>query len=217
LSDGLSVKAGFDWRTSVGDVFYGNPNNPRNLAAERAGPSYPARQFYMNYIFDVPLQRAPWFRQRTSPFAQGLIKGWRLSGVTHIHNGNRFTVFSSGDPNNDSVPDDRPDRIASGAIADPTIDAWFDTSALASPPAFGYGNAGRNILRGPGFVNWDLSVIKQTRILDGDLIELRVELFNAFNHVNFETPNNVFDTSLFGKVFGAHRSREIEVALRYSF
>ncbi len=55
LSNGMSLKSGFDWQVSLGDTFYGNPSNPRNLAAERAQSDYPpARQLYLNYIIDLP-------------------------------------------------------------------------------------------------------------------------------------------------------------------
>ena len=67
------------------------------------------------------------------------------------------------------------------------------------------------------YQNWDVSLIKQTHFADGQMVEFRVELFNAFNHVNFDLPYSVFGTSSFGKIFGARRAREIEVALRYSF
>ena len=60
-------------------------------------------------------------------------------------------------------------------------------------------------------------MIKQTRLSNGDFVELRVQLFNAFNHVNFRRPNAVYGNTLFGKIFGARHAREIEVALKYSF
>ncbi len=220
LSEGLSIKSGFDWQASMGDVFYGNPSNPRNLAAERAPSDYPpARQFYLNYIVDLPFGKSGRFGRDVGALGQGLISGWRMSGITRIQDGYRFSVLSSGDPNNDGIPDDRPDRLGNGSL-DPSarsIDRWFNTLDFAAPAPYSYGNSGRNILVGPAFVNWDLSVIKQTRFSDGNLIELRVELFNAFNQVNFEIPNAVYGTSVFGKIFGAYRAREIELALRYSF
>ena len=52
---------------------------------------------------------------------------------------------------------------------------------------------------------------------DGGLVEFRVQLFNAFNHTNFETPDSTFGTSNFGTIFEAKRAREIEIALKYSF
>ena len=98
-----------------------------------------------------------------------------------------------------------------------SVDMWFPVDDFAEPEAYSFGNSGRNILRRPGYHAWDISLIKQTRLVNGDLVELRVELFNAFNQVNFRQPNAVVGTSLFGKIFGAHRSREIEVALKFSF
>jgi hypothetical protein len=49
------------------------------------------------------------------------------------------------------------------------------------------------------------------------MLEFRVQLFNAFNNTNFDRPSSTMDTDLFGKIFGAGESREIEVALKYSF
>ena len=98
-----------------------------------------------------------------------------------------------------------------------SVDQWFAVSDFAAPQDYAFGNSGRNILTGPGYHNWDVSIIRQARLSDRNLFEFRVELFNAFNHVNFEEPYGVLGTSLFGKVFGARRAREIEVALRYNF
>ncbi|HRR55808.1 MAG TPA: hypothetical protein P5057_02495, partial [Acidobacteriota bacterium] len=84
-------------------------------------------------------------------------------------------------------------------------------------PAYGFGNSGRNILLGPPYQSWDISVIKNRQLKDGERLELRVELFNAFNHVNFDAPDTEYGSDLFGKVFGAGRAREIEVALKYTF
>ena len=49
------------------------------------------------------------------------------------------------------------------------------------------------------------------------MFELRVQLFNAFNHANLFNPNVTVGTSVFGKIFGADRSREIEIAVKYTF
>jgi hypothetical protein len=126
----------------------------------------------------------------------------------------------AGDPNNDGVRGDRPDRIASGElpVSQRSIDRWFDTGAFVAPPQYGFGNCGRNILAGPGKHNWDISFIKRTQVSrEGNMVELRVQLFNAFNHANFNNPNTTVGTSLFGKIFGADRAREIEIAVKYTF
>jgi hypothetical protein len=219
LSSGFSLRSGFEWNRFLGDNFYGDPSNPRNLKAERAPVSWvPRKRFFVNYIIDLPFHKVGQFAE-TSGWVGRVFDGWRLSGITEIRNGRYFSVTTPGDPNNDGVYGDRPNRIGPG-VADSSsrsIDRWFATEDFTAAPEYGFGDSGRNILLGPGYQAWDVSVIKQTRLSDGDLLEFRVEFFNAFNNVNFDNPNSEFGTSLFGKVFGAARAREIELALKYSF
>ena len=220
FADGFALKSGFNWASFIGDLFYGNPSNPRDLAAERAPSDWlPSRRFYLNYLYDLPFGRGGKIGSGVGPLVDGLIGGWRLSGITSLQDGTRYNPLLSGDYNNDGISGDRPDRLGSGVLAESerSVDQWFATDDFAAQPSYTFGNAGRNILVGPSYANWDLSLVKQARFSDGSLVEFRVELFNAFNHANFELPYAVLGTSSFGKIFGAHRAREIEVALRYSF
>ena len=212
LADGFSLRTDFNWSRAINDRFR-RPGNPRNLAAERALSSFePPRRLTINYIWELP------FEVRSSPrWVRALLGGWRLSGITRIQSGRPFSVLLSGDRNNDGLSGDRPDRVDSGRTAFvPSVDEWFDTAAFADPLA-DFGNAGRNILYAPGRHIWDVSLSKQARISDSDILEVRIEFFNAFNHVNFGRPDTTFGTSVFGAVFGAGRAREIEIALKYSF
>ncbi|PYV15593.1 MAG: hypothetical protein DMG07_09435, partial [Acidobacteria bacterium] len=220
LTSGVSLKSGFTWSRTLNDLYRGYPSNPRDLRAER-GPAYytPAREFFLNYIVELPFGRGGKLLRNPGGCLQALIGGWRFSGVTHIQDGVPFDVSLPGDSNNDGLSKDRPDRLGSGRL-DPaarSINSWFAVADFAEPPAYSFGNSGRNILVGPAYQNWDVSLIKQTRFADGQMVEFRVELFNAFNHVNFDLPYSVFGTSSFGEIFGARRAREIELALRYSF
>ncbi len=219
LSRGLAFNSGFEWNRVLDDNFYMNPSNPRNLDAEKATATwFPQRGFFLNYIIDLPIGSGRWL-SGTSSWSQYLLDGWRLSGITHIRDGRFFSARMPGDPNNDGVSGDRPNRIGPGNLdsSERSVDMWFNPLDFAEPPAYGFGDAGRNILMAPGYHAWDVSVIKQTRLSDGDVLEFRVEFFNAFNQVNFERPESDFGTSVFGKIFGAERAREIEVALKYSF
>ncbi len=218
LSRGISFTSGLDWGRGFSDAIEEDPSNPRNLRAERASFGEPSLDFFLNYILDLPCcyERAAgpgssWFFR--------LLDGWRLAGITRFQSGSPFTVQMPGDVNNDGLDADRPDRVGPGTIPKSArnIDQWFDTSAFTAPSAFGFGNAGRNILPGPGYQNWDLSLIKGTRFPNGHRLEFRLELFNAFNKANFEDPETTWGTSSFGQIFGAKRAREIEIALKYSF
>ncbi len=213
LVDGFSLRSGFDWTRSISDLVSTWLSNPRDIAAERSVSSRrPLRSGYLNYIFDLPVN-----------FRAGLfgsfISGWRLSGITQFRDGKPFSVWLSGDFNNDGVGGDRPLRVADGSLsaAQASIDAWFDTSAFIEPEAFQFGDSGRNILIAPGHQTWDIALSKTTEVSDGHQVELRVEFFNAFNRANFDRPSRILGTSEFGKIFGADRAREIEFALKYSF
>lgn len=218
LAGGISVRSEFGWDREIDDDYEGRPSNPRNLKAEK-GPNDWNRSlnFELAYIYDLPFGR-----ERTFPlpydWLDWIVGGWRLSGITEWSSGRFLTVWVPGDPNNDGLGGDRPNLTGDPSLeSGQSIDAWFDTSVFAAPPPFGFGNAGRGIVQGPAEQTWDISLIKSVPIRDGELLQFRVELFNAFNHVNFDDPNSAFGTSVFGKIFGAGRAREIELALKYSF
>ncbi len=221
FSGGFSIDTGFSWTRTFSDSFPGNPNNVRNLRAERAPVSYqPNRRFSLRYILDLPFGPGrPLGGDIRNSWMQRVVSGWRLTGITSIQDGTPFTVYCAGDLNNDGLSGERPDRVGSGRLSadEQSIDRWFATEHFVDPEPYSFGDAGPSILPGPPYSNWDLSIIKQTRFSDGKQVELRVELFNAFNHVNFDLPEAVLGNSTFGKIFGAGRAREIEVALKYSF
>ena len=210
---GLALRSGFDWTRSLSDRIFFSVSNPRDLAAERAASSgRPLRRGYLNYILDLPVNfKAGLFGS--------LVSGWRLSGITQFQDGDPFSVILSGDFNNDGVTGDRPVRLADGNLPaeQRSVDEWFDTSAFVEPDDFQCGDSGRNILTGPGLQTWDIALSKTTGVLDGHQVEFRVEFFNAFNRANFDRPERALGNSTFGKIFGADRAREIEIALKYSF
>ncbi len=217
FSKGFSINSGWIWSKTMTNYHYGEPNNPWDLAAENGPVSWgPGKRFYLRYIIDIPAHFIfPW--RTNASFYKWILDGWRLSGITDINEGRPFTVTVDSDPNNDGVYGDRPDRIGSGVLSSPTVDQWFNTADFVAAKPYTFGNSGRGILKGPGHQSWDISVIKQTRLNQGDMVELRIALFNAFNNVNLDNPNSNFSNDSFGTIFGADRAREIEVALKYSF
>jgi hypothetical protein len=217
FSKGFSLNSGMIWNKILTTYHWGDPNNPRDLASEKGSASWqPEKRFYLRYIIDIPAHFIfPW--RTNASLYKWLLDGWRLSGITDINGGRPFTVVESSDPNNDGVYGDRPDRIGSGEISSPNPDQWFNTADFVAAQPYSFGNSGRGILKGPGHQTWDISVIKQTRLNQGDIVELRIALFNAFNNVNFDNPVANINDDSFGTIFGADRAREIEVALKYSF
>ena len=229
LTGAFSLQAAFHWNRAISDGWgwgFVNPNNPRNLAAERSLWGFsPTRVFTLDYILDLPIGRDRLISTRWAGRLAQIFEGWRISGITRIEGGFPFNPEIFGDPNNDGVWGDRPNRIGSGILPSSkrSVDKWFETSDFEVPDLSGpnpqwFGNSGRNILMTPGSTTWDISILKRTRISkDGNMLEFRIQFFNAFNHVNFQQPGNFLNTPTFGVISGAENAREIEIALKYTF
>ena len=112
----------------------------------------------------------------------------------------------------------RPHRTGSGKIDDGDPSRWFDTSAFVSPPALTYGNAGRNILYGPGRTNLDFSIFKDFRITEKYRVQFRTEFFNLTNTPQFDLPNATIGTSSAGTISGiVGIPRQIQFGLKVVF
>jgi Carboxypeptidase regulatory-like domain len=158
---------------------------------------------------------------------EALYGGWEVAGAIYLRSGLPFTVtqtqgvLSTGTGN-------RPNQVCSGKLSNPTIDQWFDTSCFV-PPAdttATYGATPRNGMRGPGQVDVDASLIKNTRFGHVEN-EFRIEAFNIFNHPQFAQPNGQIGNSLVGRItamlassscaFCGTTERQIQLALKVKF
>ena len=128
-----------------------------------------------------------------------LLGGWQVSAVASVHSGLPFTpmlAFDNADVQS-LLTAERPDLVGNpdtgvcpnGARVG-TPSCWFNPGAFAVPPAGQFGNAGRNILRGPGFAQFDAALHKDFAITDRGKITVGVEAYNLFNHPNFGVPSN---------------------------
>src|SRR5262249_28942007 len=118
----------------------------------------------------------------------------------------------------------RPDRLKEGNLAERDVALWFDTSfntadaAWATPRQFTYGNAGRNILRGPGRTNFNFSVFKEVALTERARLQFRSEFFNLFNHPQFDLPNTTIGSPSAGRITATVGTpRDIQFSLRASF
>jgi outer membrane receptor protein involved in Fe transport len=148
--------------------------------------------------------------------------GWQIGAITTFQDGPSLTPSSFGVPFVGSHANLLGDpNLPRGAR---TIDRWFDVSKLANPAPGQLGNAGKGVIRGSGNNRWDIVVSKFFRITEQHRVEFRAELFNAFNHPQFDDPvvtsgNN----SLAGKITSAsdfgftQTERVIQLGLKYSF
>jgi hypothetical protein len=128
-----------------------------------------------------------------------LLGDWQLSAVANFHSGLPFTpvlAFDNADIQSLLITE-RPNLVGNpyaGACPDGakvgTPSCWFNPGAFAVPPAGQFGNAGRNILRGPGFAQFDLALHKDFAIGKRRKFTVGAEAYDLFNHPNFGVPSN---------------------------
>lgn len=149
--------------------------------------------------------------------------GWQLNGILTLSDGLPFDLSS---PNTTNCCSSRPDRLGNGSLPDDqrTIDRWFDTSAFREPGFLQFGNAGRNILQGPGTKQIDFSVFKKFVFREGRWLEFRAESFNLFNTPQFNSPNGNLGSPAVGRITSAgspislqRTSRQIQFGLKLYF
>jgi hypothetical protein len=98
-----------------------------------------------------------------------------------------------------------------------TIMKWFDTTIFSNPPLGTFGTEGRNILRGPSFQNWDLSVSKVAKIRERFTLNVRGDMFNIWNHTQWLAVGSSLGSATFGQVTTARYPRYVQLSMRLSF
>jgi hypothetical protein len=153
------------------------------------------------------------------PWKQNMfIRGWQLAGSGIAHTGTPFTPQVSN-ANLNLGQATRPNRIAKGSLANPTVGDWYNLAAFPQIPmgGFGYGNSGRNILDAPGLIALNLALYRNFTIREKSNLQFRWEVFNALNHTNLGVPVVNVNAPNAATIVSAGASRQMQVALRYSF
>jgi len=220
-SNGLSLIASYTLAKSIDDSssdFGTGYLDEYNLRLERAVSNFDCRhRLSVGYVYDLPFGKGKTLSP-ANPFLQYVVSGWEASGIVTLQSGSPFTVTSGYDTANTGSGGQRPNRIASGNLNNPTINEWFDTSAFVLNAPYTWGNSGRNILYTDGLQVWDASVLRNFRIREGMRLQFRGEFFNALNHPDFGTPVRTLSSSNFGMVFGTRNAPRIgQVALKFIF
>lgn len=191
------------------------PQDARNLGAW-AGPSdFDTRhRLVAELVFELPF--GPGKRWGSSGVPGVLLREWLVSGIYTARSGRPFTV-TQGSNNVGQLATGLPNRVGSGEGAR-TVDNWFDARAFQAVPSGTFGDSGRNILRGPGWQTFDLSV--QRRIQAGKRVRavLRWDVFNAFNRANFGLPDANLSSRTVGTITTlAGDPRIMQFSLRVEF
>lgn len=224
VSQGLSLLGNYAWSKGLNNFAplgaYSSNTNPFNRAFDY-GPSADDLTNVIKFsgVYQFPHANFPGLVDR-------LLNGWSLSSILTWQGGFPFSVFSGYDNSFSAVYEDRPDFTGTNiheAELSPSrphgqlISEWFNTSLFAPNQVGTFGNVGKNFLRGPGFFNTDLALLKDTKISERVSLQFRAEFFNAFNNVNFNNPDSTLTDSAFGQILSAQDPRILQFALKLLF
>ena len=175
-------------------------------------------RFTTSFVWEVPAFR------RAGGLTRSLLGGWQLNGILLFQSGAPFSVTAGTNRSLSGGAGDRADLIGSGSVATygdqsrgQYIKKYFDTSRFALPALGTFGTAGRNILQGPGYADIDMSAFKSFRITESKSVTLRWEVFNLFNHPNFNNPSGNFSSAVFGQITSAKDPRIMQVGMKFIF
>ncbi|MBI3693511.1 MAG: TonB-dependent receptor [Acidobacteria bacterium] len=234
--EGLTFLASYTFARDIND--FSGPNggafnaginqsvqNVYNLRAERSigGFNIPHR-FVFSYNYELPFGQGQRFLD-SAKWWNLLLGGWQINGITTLQSGGPVAMGAVPNTCNCINPGGldsglRPNRLKDGRLpaSERSLQRYFDTSAFSAPAPYTFGNSEKNLLLGPGLVNFDFSALKRFR-LGGDRrnLEFRSELFDLFNTPQFASPSAILGTPQFGRITAARSARVIQMALKLYF
>jgi hypothetical protein len=233
FSKGLAALVSYTWSKSIDDAsnFFssaGDPNFPQNssnLRAERGRSNFDVRhRLSASYSYDLPFGKGRQFLADEG-WASTILSGWQTFGVVTVQSGRPFTVALLSELDNSGTgrsilgfgANDRPNVVGNPNVANRSAGQWFNQSAFAFPVPGTFGNAGRNILEGPGYTNVNVSLVKNTALSERFNLQLRAEVFNLFNHPNLNLPDNFLGSPTFGQITSARDPRHIQFGVKLLF
>jgi hypothetical protein len=218
----LQVLAGYTYSKALDNssgygeqVNFMNPKSSIGLSAFDA-----THNFVVSYNYDLPLDKLA---------ANRLTKGWALSGITRFSTGlpviiyefdnNSLlgTTFSGPITLGLDVP-----NYAGGPVHmfDPRSSGnqlYFDTSGFTTEPVGQLGNSPRRFFHGPGINNWDMALLKDTKLTERLNLQFRAEFFNIFNHTQFNFVQGNKNAGNFGQATSAASPRIGQLSLKLNF
>lgn len=181
-----------------------------NLAGERGVGGYDVPQrFVVNYVWELPVGRGGRFLAHT-PLLKDVIGGWQFSGLTEAQKGLPISITQ---PNNAGgfTAVQRPTQIADASLSggDQTLARWFNTDAFTVTPNYRLGPAPRFPLHGPGLSTTDLSLMRNFKLTERAKLQFAAQLFDAFNHPQFNNPGTGIGTKTYGQITGTVGSARV--------
>lgn len=206
----------------------------RNLRVCRGNSNFDAKHIAAaNFEYGLPFGRGQWLGHNSPRWLDEAIGGWKVSGIIRAHSGFPFKVDTGTFPvdftqtapavfvGKQSDVKGNVHAVTQGGLT--TIQYFSNETkavgAFAFP--FGGGTGNRNVVRGPGYWNTDIAILKDFTMpwSEQHKLQFRAEGINVFNHVNFSPPNaNILSPGSFGKISSTvNDARQLQLGLKYSF
>jgi hypothetical protein len=226
MTRGLQVLASYTWAHTL-DVSSdsnagGTGMNPYWWKGDYGNSNWDIRhRLVATFVYEIP------FFAVANPVLKGVFTKWQANGIVTLQGGLPFNVTTGTDTaNTASSGVYRPNLVhaASAQCGRGHLVACIDASAFTvadlypiTPANFAYGNAGRNILRGPGDQTVTFSLLKNFPLKERMRFQFRFETFSLFNRANFYNPSSTINTSSFGNITGAGGTRNIQLGAKLMF
>ena len=225
---GLDFLVTYTYGKAMANTETGGPfSNNLNWWQDHGPANYDrAQTLTIGHVWALPYGRGRHFGSSIGRAMDLVLGGWDFSGITTIESGLPFTpVVSSAPEVNADLNSIRADQVGDPQIGHPDISNplpgtvyWFNPSAFTAPQGIGRnGDVRHNAFRGPGLVNFDLSLGKTFTIAEGKTLEFKWENYNAFNHVNLVNPNTTVDVEGGGGITAAATMRQMQFGLHFRF
>jgi hypothetical protein len=197
--------------------------NPFDLDAEWGPSLFDARH---RMVASVSWQ--PQVADSAPVAVRTVFDGWQLNAIATHNSGTPFTVSDSANvalqansPPISGFPASRPNLVGDPNGGPQTVNEWLSRSAFErlniQREAGQFGNAGRNIARGPAYTNVDVSMVRDFALRGETRLQFRAEVFNVANHANLGLPVADLNSANFGRIFSAGPPRLVQFALKLMF
>jgi len=232
FSKGMNLLATYTWSKALEDI----PSGSELAGAANSGQqSYYARhldkglsgndmrhRLTTSFVYELPVGKNRYFGI-DNRFVNAVLGEWSLGMISEVRSGspysvyeqtNRLNSFSPGQrssiASNPDLPGDRPRAQL--------VQQWFDINAFVFPGNGLLGNASRSPGTGPGFVNFDTSVLKDFHFAEKRYVQFRGQFYNLFNRPNFANPNGSRGNAAFGQISAVRNDgRFVQLTLRFMF
>ncbi|WP_263368480.1 TonB-dependent receptor [Edaphobacter bradus] len=201
------------------------PQNPYNLRSEYATSDSDVRHnVVVSGEYNLPFGEGQTWGSNWNSIENAILAGWKFGGIVTMRTGTPVNVVLGEDPKS-SLAGLRPNVTGNPNLTHSkrNVFEYFNTAAFSQPvlppgASYVYGNAGRNLIVGPGFINVDASLAKEFAIEHYGKLQIRAEAFNGMNSVHYRNPDGNFQSPTFGMINSTMGDQRVaQLAAKFNF